>query len=214
MSRISKGVIFLIGLVIAISFTSYNRGFNAGAAAAVFPKLPSVHVYSRDGKLLKISIEDVGKYHGDICPGVVIGYRAVQAAILKLWGNETPYRSDFKIISRCPTWGPQDAFEFITRAKTKRKGDFRTELPEGTDIKNVRADNFVFIIIRKSTQEALNISVKKSVFPKGFFRMRAKMKHGKPSSQEKEQFKRMEQKLRYKFMNLPLEDLFTFSKHR
>jgi hypothetical protein len=93
--------------------------------------------------LLKISIEDVGKYHGDVCLCLTLAFRVTQLAISQLWQDEIPKRGDFKIISACPTPGTKDCFEFITRVITRGEdNDFKLELPPGTDIENMRSDNF------------------------------------------------------------------------
>ncbi|MCD6569913.1 MAG: hypothetical protein J7L53_04345 [Deltaproteobacteria bacterium] len=115
-------------------------------------KLSPILIYDKD-ELLEITIEDVGKYHGDICVCLTIAFRATQVAISQLWGSEIPKRGDFKIISGLPTPGSKDAFEFITRVITRKGGkDFKLQLLEGTDIKNMSRDNFTFAFIRKSTK--------------------------------------------------------------
>ncbi len=75
--------------------------------------LSPILIYDK-GHLLELSIEDVGKYHGDICPCVVVSFRAMKLAISKLWGKEIPNRKDFKIISSLPTDGSEDTFESVS----------------------------------------------------------------------------------------------------
>ena len=172
-------------------------------------KLPPILIYD-EKNLLEISIEDIGKYHGDICPCVVIGFRATRLAISKLWGDEIPKRNDFEVISKSPTLGTQDAFDFITRAKTgmNRQGDFRIELPKGTNFENLSRDNFVFVFIRKSTGDSIEIRIKEEVFPEGHFELRKKVKSKRATRQEKEAFKSTQRELKYRLMNLPSNELF------
>ncbi len=172
-------------------------------------KLLPILIYD-EKNLLEISIKDIGKYHGDICPCVVIGFRATWIAISKLWGDEIPKRNDFEIISKSPTLGTQDAFDFITRAKTgmNRQGDFKIELPQETNFENLSKDNFVFSFIRKSTGDSIEIKIKEEVFPEGFFELRKKIKSKRATRQEKEAFKSTQRELKYRLMNLPSNELF------
>lgn len=174
--------------------------------------VPTISIYDEE-ELLEISIEDVGKYHGDVCPCVVVAFKATKSAISRLWDSEIPQRSDFKIITRCPTQGTQDVFEFITRAKTgrNREGDFRIELPEGTSFENLSAKNFAFIFIRKSTGDSLEVGVKEEIFPEGFFKLRNKVKSGKATQEEKEAFEFAKRELKHRYMCLPADEIFVFN---
>ena len=176
-------------------------------------RLSPIAIYD-EGNLLKLSIEDIGKYHGDVCACVVASFRATQLVISELWEDEIPKREDFKIISAHPSRGSQDAFEFITRAKTR--GDFTLRLPKGTDIKNLSKDNWTFTFIRKSTGEQIRIQVKEKIFPQGskkFFTLRKKaLFKNTPTEDEKEMFMLAKQKLKNAFMNLPLDRLFNYKK--
>lgn len=177
-------------------------------------KLSPILIYDKD-ELLEITIEDVGKYHGDICVCLTIAFRATQVAISQLWGSEIPKRGDFKIISGLPTPGNKDAFEFITRVITRKGGkDFKLQLLEGTDIKNMSRDNFTFAFIRKSTNKQIKIRVKEGVFPKGYFEMRKKVKFNLPTSatpDEKKTFKQTKQKLRDSLLYFwPTNRIFDF----
>ena len=180
-------------------------------SAEIGVKLSPILIYDEDN-LLKISIEDVGKYHGDICPCAIAGFRATQLAISQLWRDEIPKREDFKIISAFPGRGSQDAFEFITRAKTRK--DFTLKLPEGTSPENISMGNWVFTIIRKSTGKQIKIWLKEEVFPGGaeeFFKLRKKVKFEKTATpEEKEAFRSAKQELKEALMSLPVDELFGF----
>lgn len=214
MHRRIKRVLFLVGCILlgAVVFYGGRISLKSAPLQSRRVELSPISVHDHEGHLLKISIEDIGKYHSHVCSCVVIGFKATQAAISRLWDGELPLREDFRIISKCPTQGTKDVFEYISRARTKakRKDDFRIELPEGTDIKNVRADNFAFTFIRKSTQEALSISVKESVFPEGFFKMRTKVKNGDATAEEKVAFHQAKQEFKRKLIGLTQDELFIF----
>ncbi len=173
----------------------------------------TISIYDEDD-LLELSIEDAGKYHGDICPCLVVGFRATQLAISQLWENEIPKREDFKIISALPSQGAQDAFEFITRVKTRK--DFELKLLEGTSIADLLLKNWTFTFIRKSTGEQISIWLKKDVFPespKKFFKLRRKARFNESAtSEDKEAFKLAKQEFKKRLMKLPLDKLFGFEK--
>ena len=215
MNRLTKGIIYSIGLVVVGTLCFYGGRIVGAGLVPVQERItarviPTVSIYD-EGELIEFSIEDMGKYHGDVCPCVAVAFKATQLAISKLWGDEIPERNDFKIISKCPTQGCQDVIEFITRAKTR--GDFRIELPEGTDYVNMTRDNFSFIFVRKSTGDSIEISVKKGQFPKGFFELRKKTKFGEDASLEtREAFELAKEKVKQTFLNSRLDKLFIYEK--
>jgi len=186
-----------------------------GRTVAPKTNLAPVSIYDEEN-LLRISIEDVGKYHGDISFCAVVGFRATQFAIAQLWKDEIPKRKDFKIISAFPGKGSQDAFEFITRAKTRK--DFNLKLPEGTSPQNLSIDNLVFTFTRKSTGKQIKIWVKEEIFPIGykeFFNLRKKAKFDKMATpKEKKAFKLAKQELKEIVMSLPVDSLFGFQKNQ
>jgi len=205
--------ILIIALLPVGAFAQAGKVEGETVSAETGTKLSPILIYDEEN-LLKISIEDVGKYHGDICPCAVVGFRATQLAISQLWKDEIPERKDFRIISAFPGQGSQDAFEFITRVKTR--GDFTLQLPSGTDIDNISIENWVFTFIRKSKGKQIKVWLKEEVFPGGsveFFRLRKKMKlEVAATPEEKEALKSAKQELKKAFMNLPPEKLFGFKK--
>ena len=119
------------GLIIFVCVLSLSlRNFNVKSQVTV-SELPSITIYD-EGNLLKLCIEDAEKYHGYICPCLIIGFRTIQLAIRELWKDTIPKREDFKIISKYPGYGLQDAFEYITRSKSRN--DFILEFQNGKNI--------------------------------------------------------------------------------
>jgi formylmethanofuran dehydrogenase subunit E len=192
----AKYLIFLM-CSLAVFVSHYKKIEAADNKAAT--KLSPILIYDEDN-LLEITMEEVGKYHGDICVCLTIAFRATQLAISQLWKGEIPRRGDFEIISALPTQGSRDAFEFITRVITRKKGtDFDLKLPEGTDRKNMAKENFTFSFIRKSSNEQIKVRVKEAVFPEGYFELRNKVKFNIPipaTPDEERTFKQVKQKLR------------------
>jgi hypothetical protein len=224
MNKITKRVLCLTGVITMGLLYLNGEQLIASQNLEQGYEISPIFIYDEE-ELLEISLEDVGKYHGDICPCVVIGFRVTQFAISQLWkparpleeeagGDEIPKRKDFRIISKFPGQGSQDAFEFITRAKTR--DDFILELPEGTDAANISLDNCVFIIIRKSTGKQIKIWLKEEVFPEGsekFFNLRKKAKFDETATQkEKEKFRSAKQELKQRFMDWQTDNLFGFER--
>lgn len=207
----AKYLIYLICLL-AVFVSPYKEIEAEDKKAAI--KLSPILIYDED-KLLEITVEEVGKYHGDICVCLTIAFRATQLAISQLWGGEIPRRGDFKIISALPTPGSKDAFEFITRVITRKKGtDFDLKLPGGTDRKNMAKDNFTFTFVRKSTNELIKIQMNEAVFPEGYFELRNKVKINIPipaTPDEERTFKEFKQKLRDSLLYFwPADKIFNF----
>ncbi|NQS89097.1 hypothetical protein HQ584_04845 [Patescibacteria group bacterium] len=228
---IALALVFILALAVscapAVTLEEYNRvvaerDVMIAEMEVLKTKIPKpsmlfpIVIYDK-GELLEIAIEDVGKYHHEVCTCLRIAFRATQFAISELWKGEIPDRSDFKIISACPTLGTQDAFDFIARAKTgmKREGDFKIQLPKGTSSKNLSRDNFVFTFIRKSTGDSITIRVKEELFPEGFFELRKKKKFQDPTPatpEEKKLFKSMKKELNKKIITLPVNKLFELKR--
>ena len=179
----------------------------------IMSELSPIMIYDEED-LLEISIEDVGKYHGDVCLCLTLAYRAIQFAISQLWQDEISKRGNFEIISACPTPGSRDCFEFITRVITREKGnDFKLEIPTGTDIENMISDNFTFTFIRKSTGDSIRIRTREELFPDGFFELRNIVKYGKTyTTEEEDNFWAIKQELKQKFMTLSANDIFVFER--
>jgi len=159
-------------------------------------------IYDEDN-LLEISIEDVAKYHGDICPCVVVAFRATQLAISRLWGDKIPKRGDFKIIYAHPSDGHKDTFEYITRAKDD---DLLVRPPKG--IGDITKDNYTYTFTRKSTGDSITLKVKEEIFEEGFFELRKKHKTKTATKEEEKTFQLDKEELKEKFMYLPAEEIF------
>ncbi|RLE49487.1 MAG: hypothetical protein DRJ31_04765 [Candidatus Methanomethylicota archaeon] len=191
-------------------------------------------VVSDAGTEVEITIYDVANYHASrvnkkpqICVCLACAFRATQLGISKIWGEEIPARDDLIIISRLPTPGSRDCFQYVTgtgpNIETKTKGEFKIVLPDGTEVtdmsnknlkklsKDITLDNFKFTICRKSTGECFEVVVKEGVFPEDFFELRKKVKFGVPeeaTSEEIALFKSKWADVRDKFLTLPDWELF------
>ena len=167
---------------------------------------PTVQIYDGE-ELLDITIEDVGKYHGEgeieICPCVVCAFRSTLRAFSEeeLWDG-VPRRGDVKIISAHPSGGHRMTFEYILNSTE----DVVIQSP--TDIKNITAENFVYTFINKTTNESVTLRVKEDIFPERFFELRTKKKLGTATPEEKKALKLLRGKLKEKAMYKPMDRVF------
>jgi hypothetical protein len=165
---------------------------------------PAVLIYDEE-ELQEISLAEVGAHHGEICPCVAFAFRSTLRAFSEeeLWDG-IPHRGDVKIISANPSDGHQMTFEYILNSSE----DVIIQPPEGTDIINITADNFVYTFINKSTNESVTIRVTEDIFPERFFELRTKKKLGTATSEEKKAFKLLWEKLKEKAMYKPVDRVF------
>ncbi len=154
------------------------------------------------GELLDISLDDVGVAHGHICPCVAAAFKASQTAFLAWDGF--PARGDLEIVSAHPSDGHTETFEYILNSSD----DITVDLPEGTDIVNLTAENYNYRFIEKSTGDMVVVSVKDGLFPDGFFEMRKRCKTGVATPDEKSAFKLAKGELKEKILYLPTEEVF------
>jgi hypothetical protein len=85
------------------------------------------------GDLLRISFDDLLKYHGrSSIGGVAHGFKVMERALPLLDGGAAPDRLDIGIESAFGGGGARDAFEMVTRAVTGDRFRFDADLaPDG-----------------------------------------------------------------------------------
>ncbi len=168
-----------------------------------------IAIYDKEN-LLRLSVWNAARYHGDLDACGACAFRALQVALGLLWRDGIPRREDIRIESAHPSEGTRDMFEFVTRAATR--GDLKIVLPPGTSIKEMAIANWVFIFTRKSTRESVEVRVKASVFPGGpkdFFSLRKKVKFDEDAGAElKRRFEAAKEELTASFLRNPPEELF------
>ncbi|RLI93436.1 MAG: hypothetical protein DRO92_04315 [Candidatus Altiarchaeales archaeon] len=118
----------------------------------------SISIYNRNN-LINIGIRDIEKYHGGLCPGILIGFKATELAIERLWNSEVPQRDEFLItISEKVCECVIDSFEFITRARSRGNLIIKPTNKRGID--------WSFIFVRRSTDRAIEIRLKDAISPR------------------------------------------------
>lgn len=200
-----KNIGFILILLMFFLRLNFAEAHMPGAKPPPEFKLKPI-VLNDNEKKIKITIEDVAKYHGDKCPCTCCAFRAVLLGIQKLWGKEIPDRDDIKIISRLPSSGSIQCFEYIVgtggefvllrRKKRKTAG-------------HIGIDNWNFVIVRKSTGDKFEVQVKDNVHPQGFFNLRKKVKIEKSATKEElDEFRTMWEETRDAFLTKADWELF------
>ena len=165
-----------------------------------------------NGNEIEITLDNIKDYHGDLCPGVVTVFRQTQIGIKQLWGGDIPERDDIKIVSHF-----KNAEAPVIKGKSmKGRYDTFVYILNNTDNLEIRdceggVDCFKTTIIRKSTNEEFNITLKDNVSPDGFFELMKKVKITKNASDdEKEEFKTKWEEFRDNVLTKTNHDLFEY----
>jgi formylmethanofuran dehydrogenase subunit E len=146
-----------------------------------------------------VTFEDVTKFHGHICPGTVIGYRAAEIAMRAFSSEKSADEELIAIIENdsCSA----DAIQVVTGC-TFGKGNlfFKDH------------GKHVYTFINRETCDGLRISLKSSVNIEGmdptWSQLRKKVTTRSATPKEQEEFRERADKIAEKLMNAPEEDLF------
>jgi len=123
-----------------------------------------------DGKAHIITLDQAFKFHGHECPGMTIGYLAIQYGLNLLYPDRIPSRDDLLVTSITPAAGVKDMIDLLMKGK---KPSDKTWPPAG--MMNSR-EGFEFNIIRKSTCEAIKVTLNQKYFPLDFYPLKKKVK--------------------------------------
>ena len=83
--------------------------------------------------------------------------------------------------------------------------------PAGMDNSNAGIENYVFTVIRKSTNVSFLVRVRPEVFPDGFFALKRKVKKEIPrdaTEEERKRYEVWESEIRDKFLTFSDDNLF------
>lgn len=113
---------------------------------------------------------DLEKYHGHLCPGMALGYRATQVALAQLYPGEIPPRGDEFVVSGIPRACPVDAISYLTGARYGKgsEGAFNGNLAFD---KTIGASSYIFASM--STGKAIKLTTTFQ-FPKEMEALKAK----------------------------------------
>jgi len=159
--------------------------------------------YSQDTK--EIDIEDLVKFHGHACDGLIIVFIEVKAVLDKLFPDGVVDRTDLRVVSKNgPCW--VDTVAMMTGARI----NFGT-----LSLDNAVGDGF--IIQRISTGETYSVHLKEGVFPPKQAELERKIRQlaaeGKPVDPAMiDQVEAMADALSARLLNTPPEEILNIEK--
>jgi formylmethanofuran dehydrogenase subunit E len=151
-----------------------------------------------------ISITDLGKFHGDVCPGISLGYRACQVALSYLYPGEIPPRGDQFVVSGAERPCPTDAITYITGS---RYGKMTNGILNGNFVFDKSIGDFSFIFASLSSGKAVKL-VSLFPLPKEFMDLKEKVRLPDASPEEKERFSDMGRCLSLKILTAPEKEIY------
>lgn len=105
------------------------------------------------GEIHHLELEDLQKFHGHLCDGLVVGYQALEAALAVLYPDGTIDRTNTRIVSKsspCLT----DAAIYLTGARYQFNTFYVANDIEG-----------LFVVQRIDNRKAVVVNLKKGVKP-------------------------------------------------
>lgn len=161
----------------------------------------------RDNKeVLEIRFEDIRKYHGNLAlMAVAVGFRSLQAAFTELFDDEPPERKSLSILSGHGGPGFRDAFEYVTRAVTRKAYQVNVEYPKAQYDPH-RKQSYAFVI-SSQVGSAVEVSLKENFLPAEFYDYLKKGREEAMSEQDVEQFSQLKLSLSQKALALSQEEL-------
>jgi formylmethanofuran dehydrogenase subunit E len=174
------------------------------AEAKPIPAADPIKVFD-GGKTHEINLSNIEKYHGHLCGGVAIGYRACQEAIKELWPDGTLKRGDVLVISGSDTC-PLDVLQFVTGTRYGPKaGIANGRLILDKSINQGNASSFIFV--RLSDGKALKLSM--LPFDQVWVALDQKSARGELSAKDKKLFTEKRAQLEKDMYFAPLAKVFT-----
>jgi formylmethanofuran dehydrogenase subunit E len=149
------------------------------------------------------SFQEVTKFHGHVCPGSVLGYRAAEAGMIELSPERSPDEELVTIVENdsCAV----DAIQVVTGC-TVGKGNLIFQ-DHGKQ---------VYTIIKRKDGQGVRISLKNSFdigeLEPNLTPLRKKVSQGKASLEEKEEFQSLMDSVTRKILDMPLDKIFTVKK--
>lgn len=147
----------------------------------------------------EIPFQAVTEFHGHICPGTIIGYRAAQIAVREFSSKRSVDEALIAIVENdsCSV----DAIQVVTGC-TFGKGNLIFK----------DYGKHVYTFINREAEDALRISLNSSVnlehMDPTWSRLRRKVTSGSATSLEQQDFRKRADIIAEKLMNMPEEDLF------
>jgi hypothetical protein len=171
-NTLRTGIIFTLVISLMVLFLGsipVSAHVPEGAGETEEFVLEPIQIYSQGGDLLEYSIEDLGEMQDGICMCLSGGFRAIQAAISVLYGeDELPAQGELTVVYHHPGSGHKLAFETILTAECVVYE--KTGNPQ-----HMTMEHWTYTFTRTDTGEVFETQVKDGVIADGFFDLRYKV---------------------------------------
>lgn len=209
-------IIFQVSIFIILIFSAdgYAKGIAGDDSEWFYPAWAAAARYNAPIKVLDtdsalgryslktktIGLNDIVKFHGHFCDGMVIAWVEINAALKKLFPDGVIDRTDIRCVSKNgPCWA--DTAAYMTGARI--------------NYKTMRIDNSIgdgFIVQKISTGEAYEVRLKKGVFPDAQAELenavcRLRAENLEVSKQDTEKLEKMADALSFKLLNTAPEKI-------
>lgn len=149
------------------------------------------------------SFQEVTKFHGHVCPGSALGYRAAEAGLIDLYSERSPDEELVTLVENnsCAV----DAIQVVTGC-TLGKGNLIFQ-DHGKQ---------AYTFIKRKDGQGVRVSIKSSfdigkLEPK-LTPLRKKVSQGSASLEEKEELQSLMASVTRKILDMPLDEIFTVEK--
>ena len=173
---------------------------------------------SPEADTLEITLEDVGKYIGHICPGVAGAYKLTQLAFESLYGTEIPEHGKIRVASNSPSVA-LDVASYITGARSfygcGHAGTGNIAVDKNLGSKG----DMIVVFQREDTGKAVKITFYKILIlchletkVETFAPLKKKIEEGKATQEERERFRKLKQEMVKMVLLNPPSELFKVKK--
>lgn len=154
----------------------------------------------RLGNIQKIELEDLAKFHGHLCDGLVVGHLALQEALLRLYPDGIIDRTNTRIVSK-PSPCLTDAAIYLTGGRYQYNSFYVSEDIDG-----------LFVVQRIDNGKTVVIRINQGVKPEAINLLGAKAVKGELSPCELDGLKALEDDFSEKLLRTDPKTNFTVTK--
>jgi len=154
----------------------------------------------RLGNVQEVELNDLAKFHGHLCDGLVVGHLALQEALLQLYPDGVIDRTNTRIVSKaspCLT----DTAIYLTGGRYQFNSFYVSEAIEG-----------LFTVQRIDNDKTVSVAMNRGVKPEEINKLGAKAIKGELSPCELDGLKAMEDEFSEKLLQTDSKDNFTVTE--
>ncbi|TBL76085.1 hypothetical protein [Paenibacillus thalictri] len=158
------------------------------------------------GEVLTLQFSELRNYHGNLAlMAIGVGFRAVQAALAELYGEEAPERSSLSVQSGHAGPGFRDAFEYTTRAVTRGAYKVDVNYPVA-QYDPYRPQSYAYVI-SDAQGASVEVALKPDFLPSVFYEYLKKGREGTMTPEDTAANEALKASLCEKALALPQDEL-------